>query len=223
MADFERRFATVEFDAGTDETAPRFYGTPIRYNSRTAIGDPKTYGFYEEVAPGAVDLEDRDLAMLVDHDSSKIVSRMSAGTLSAIDTADGFKVESKLDDDLSYVRDLKTNLRNGNIKGMSFGFHVPEGGDEIRKQDDGTILRVVNKMNLVEVSAVTFPAYTSTEASMRGESPLLVERRAAWEAERSSVNSEPEAEVQKAYSRRERNLRYLAARYGLPYERTNNG
>lgn len=214
----ERRYAELRYDAGTDSTAPRFYGTAIKYNVRTAIGDPKSWGFFEEIAPGAVDMSKRDVAMLVSHDMDRIVSRQSAGTLTLTDSSAGLDVNSTLDDDVSYVRDLKANLANKNVTGMSFGFRVKKGGADVSELEDGSMLRRVTALELFEVSTTPFPAYTSTDATMR-DAPLLVERRSAWEAQQASVNSQPEAAIQTAFRKRERNMRYLASRYGMAFER----
>jgi HK97 family phage prohead protease len=217
----ERRYAELRYDAGTDSTAPRFYGTAIKYNVRTAIGNPKTWGFFEEIAPGAVDMSRNDIAMLVSHDMDRVVSRQSAGTLTLADSTGGLDVESTLDDDLSYVRDLKANLANKNVTGMSFGFRVKKGGADVTELDDGSMLRRVTALELFEVSTTPFPAYTSTDATMR-DVPLLAERRSAWETKQASVNSQPEAAIQTEFRRRERHLRYLASRYGMAFERGTN-
>lgn len=214
--------------ADGEPVAKRFNGRALTYNSRTAIGDPKTWGFYEEIAPGAATrtLAEAAQAFLVNHDTYRVVSRTEAGTLSLREEANGVYVDSAMDQELSYVRDLTTNLTNGNVRGMSFGFTIPKGGDtwstvELESRDDkGEVttveaeLRTITDLDLMEVSAVTFPAYTDTEAFMR-DVPALAERRDAW-SERTSVTSKPEADTKKTAEQMARRMRYLAARYGLP-------
>ena len=48
----------------------------------TAIGNPLTWGFYEEIAPGAFSrtISGGDARMLVDHDSRMVVARVAAGS-----------------------------------------------------------------------------------------------------------------------------------------------
>lgn len=166
---------------GDGETASeRFVGHAAVFNERTAIGNPLTWGFYEQVAPGAFtkSLAESDQRMLLDHDSFYVVSRASAGTLELSQDKRGLAVDSALDEELSYVRDLKANLRNGNITGMSFGFRVIKDDWEdiqVGETDDGdpvmAELRTLLELELVEVSAVTFPAYEQTDAGLRTIAP----------------------------------------------------
>ncbi|MET4925471.1 HK97 family phage prohead protease [Streptomyces sp. PSRA5] len=228
--------------------AERFSGHAVVYNSRTAIGNPLRWGFYEEVASGACTktLTECDARFLIDHDSYYVVSRMSAGTLLLAEDDRGLAVDSALDAGLSYVSDLKANIRNKNVTGMSFGFYVIkdewnqeqleiEGADPVQVD-----VRIIRELRLVEVSAVTFPAYTETEAELKAVARALdhrgdlaaVEARAEFRpelldmvhisrepGESTRVTQEP---AEPAVSTQPRSLdvdlrmRALAARYGLP-------
>lgn len=173
--------ARLQIRATDDEAAAeRFVGHAAVFNERTAIGNPLTWGFYEQVAPGAFtkSLSEGDQRFLLDHDSFYVVSRVSADTLILSQDKRGLAVDSALDNELSYVRDLKANLRNGNITGMSFGFRVVKDRWEmvsVGETDDGTPieaeLRTLLELELVEVSAVTFPAYEQTDAGLRTIAP----------------------------------------------------
>lgn len=173
------------------EAAPRFHGTAMLYGVRAAIGNPKSWGFFEEFSPGAAarSIREFDQRMLVDHDTYYLVSRVSAGDLTLTDTAGGVDVDSDLDDELSYVRDLRRNVEKRRITGMSIGFMVVPGRarwEEIEVEEpraDGKVevytadLRVIEEIDLIEVSAVTFPAYVDTEADVRKQvGPALVAR-----------------------------------------------
>lgn len=230
----------------TEDGAERFVGYAAVFNRRTAIGDPLRWGFYEEIAPGAFTktLQEGDARMLIDHNSYYVVSRVSAGTLRLAQDDHGLAVESDLDPELSYVRDLKANLRNNNITGMSFGFHVIK--DDWRTESievashDGPVdieVRTIREVRLIEVSAVTFPAYEDTEAGLRSVAsalarrgdPTAIEQRAAHRPElldllrstgeparttRCEPAAEPAATTRQLLSLR---LQALAARYGLPH------
>lgn len=177
--------AEVRADADGVE---RFVGLASPFGVRAAIGNPKTWGFFEEFAPGAYTktLQEGDQRMLIDHDSYYVVSRVSAGTLDLAQSKRGLEVESALDNELSYVRDLKANLRNGNITGMSIGFYVMKDTwtlIEVEEEgDDGKIrvyeaeLRTVLEVRLIEVSAVTFPAFVDTEAELKSVASALAVR-----------------------------------------------
>ncbi|WP_202534084.1 HK97 family phage prohead protease [Streptomyces sp. SID3212] len=191
--------ADVAIRAEGDAGAQRFRGYAAKFNSRTAIGNPLRWGFYEEIAPGAFTktLTEGDARFLVDHDSYYVVSRVSAGTLSLAEDSLGLPVDSALDTELSYVSDLKANVRNKNITGMSFGFYVikDDWTTETVETVDGDSVEVevrrILEVRLIEVSAVTFPAYVDTEAELASVASALVqrgdrsaiERRAAYRPE----------------------------------------
>ncbi|MGW4703262.1 HK97 family phage prohead protease [Streptomyces sp. NPDC004285] len=226
----------------------RFNGYASVFNSRTAIGNPLRWGFYEEIAPGAFSktLAEGDARMLIDHDSYYVVSRSSAGTLSLSEDERGLAVDSALDTELSYVRDLKANLRNGNVTGMSFGFYVIkdewnsetveiEGADPVDVD-----VRVIREVRLIEVSAVTFPAYPETEAELKAVARALdhrgdlaaVEARAVFRPELLNLvhidrepgestrgiqtPAEPAVSTQPPGLPVSMRMDALAARYGLP-------
>lgn len=167
--------ARVEVRADSDSEGERFLGHAAVFNSRTAIGNPLTWGFYEEIAAGAFTktLQEGDARFLIDHDSYYVVARSSAGTLDLAQDKTGLRVDAALDDELSYVRDLKANLRNGNVTGMSFGFFVTKDDwsvEEVETSDGNSAeveVRTIREVKLVEVSAVTFPAYEDTDAGLR--------------------------------------------------------
>ncbi|MFE9363688.1 HK97 family phage prohead protease [Streptomyces sp. NPDC006978] len=238
--------AGVQVRADEDATA-RFTGYAAKFNSRTAIGNPLRWGFYEEIADGAYTktLTEGDARFLVDHDSYYVVSRVSAGSLLLAEDASGLAVDSALDTELSYVRDLKANVRNKNITGMSFGFYVIkdewnteeveiEGADPVQVD-----VRVIREVRLIEVSAVTFPAYPDTEAEVKAVARALdhrgdlaaLEARAHFRPElmdlvhidrepggstRETVPAEPAVSTQPIGIPLDVRMRALAARYGLP-------
>ena len=198
--------AGIQVRAAGDGGAERFSGLASPFGARAAIGNPRTWGFFEEFQAGCftATLAADDQRKLIDHDSYYVVSRVSAGTLTLSQSTRGLEVDSALDETLSYVGDLKANIRNGNLTGMSIGFIVAPGGDQwstIEVEEplpDGRVqvyeaeLRTILTTALVEVSSVTFPAFVDTEASLRyGVMPALalrgsrtaIEQRAAHRPE----------------------------------------
>lgn len=176
--------AEVALRADGDGGEERFRGYAAVFNSRTSIGNPLRWGFYEEIAPGAFSktLSEGDARMLIDHDSYYVVSRVSAGSLTLSQDGRGLAVDSVLDESLSYVSDLKSNIRNGNITGMSFGFYVIKDDWSTESVDTSTgdtvevEVRRILEARLLEVSAVTFPAYEDTEAELASVASALVQR-----------------------------------------------
>jgi HK97 family phage prohead protease len=176
--------AGVQLRAADDEQqVHRFGGHAAVFNQRTAIGNPLTWGFYEEIAPGAFSktLSEGDARFLIDHDTRLVVSRVSAGSLRLSQDRDGLAVDADLDTRLSYVADLVVNLENKNVTGMSFGFRTVKADWETVsvETDEGEAeaeLRIVREVQLFEVSAVTFPAYEGTDAALRSVGAALAAR-----------------------------------------------
>lgn len=175
--------AGVEVRAA-DDGAQRFKGYAAVFDTRTAIGNPLKWGFYEEVAPGAFTktISEGDQRMLIDHDSYYVVSRVSAGTLTLAQDSRGLAVDSALDTRLSYVNDLIVNVDVRNITGMSFGFYVIKDEwftEQVETSDGNTAeveVRRILETRTLEVSAVTFPAYEETEAELNSVARALVRR-----------------------------------------------
>lgn len=164
----------IALRADDDETK-RFVGHAAVFNSRTAIGNPLKWGWYEQVSTGAFSktLQEGDARFLVDHDTAMLVARVSAGDLRLSEDSIGLAVDSDLDTELSYVRDLLRNVEKRRITGMSFGFYVvrDEWTTETVETSDGQTaevdVRTILEVRLLEVSAVTFPAYEETDAGLR--------------------------------------------------------
>lgn len=167
----ERRTATM---SDGQVSGRNFTGNAAVFNTRTAIGNPLQWGFYEQVAPGAFDksIRDGDVVQLADHDPAKPLSRMSAGTLRLSTDANGLRVDSDLVE-TSYGDDLIANIRAGNVKGQSFGFQVVKDTwdtEQVETNDGLTTeveVRTLNEVKLIEVSTTPFPAYLSTTADVR--------------------------------------------------------
>ena len=129
-------------------------------------------GFVEVIRPGAFakSLEGgADVRCFVEHDQSKLLGRMSSGTLRLVEDEIGLRVECDLPEGVSYAEDLRRLLARGDLNQFSFGFRTPPGGDEwgIVSDEDPRRLRTLRAIDLVEVSAVSIPAYASTEAALR--------------------------------------------------------
>lgn len=160
-----------------DGAAPRFVGHAAIFDERTEIGNPLTWGWVESIGRSAFTktLSEGDARFLIDHNSSLLVARVSAGDLRLSTDSVGLAVDSDLDVEVSYVSDLIRNLDSERITGMSFGFYVVRdtwSTEEIEVDLNGktatqTIdVRVIDEVRLIEVSAVTFPAYESTDAGL---------------------------------------------------------
>jgi len=146
-----------------------FRGYAAVFNS-----DSEPLPFIEQVAPGAFSrsLSSRNnIPMLLNHDPSKPLAATRAGTLRLQEDSTGLLVDADLPP-TSYGRDLSISMQRGDGFGaMSFGFSVPQGGDQ---WDSERSRRTLNEVRLHEVSVVTFPAYPSTVASVRSYEALAL-------------------------------------------------
>ena len=156
-----------------DEGGKIITGRPIVYDSRADLG------FFDEIiAGGALDRSDlTDVRFLVNHDKSRIPlarSRRSNGNSTMLLTVDnqGMGIRVDLDtENNSEARALYSAVERGDISGMSFMFTVRD--EEWRDIDTDHPTRIIKDIGtVVEVSAVTFPAYASTEIFARSGEAL---------------------------------------------------
>lgn len=148
--------------------------------------------FREKIAPGAFSPAIKgDVRALWNHDSSHVLGRTKAGTLRLSEDDKGLAVEIDLPDTQA-ARDLRENMRLGNVDGMSFGFRVTKQ----EWDETGDVpLRTIEEVELFEVSAVTFPAYESTEIALRS---LDDERAKREKAERNAARAKARIAARKA-------------------------
>ena len=174
MNALERRSYQFEIRAEETEEGNIITGRPIVYNSRTDLG-----WFDEIIMPGALNQTDlTDVRFLVNHDVSRIPlarSRRNNGNstmqLSVDDRGlnlDWVKLDTVNNAD---ARALYSAVQRGDITGMSFMFSIDSETWEDLESDHPT--RKIEKIGtVVEVSAVTFPAYESTEIYARSKAAL---------------------------------------------------
>lgn len=120
-------------------------------------------GFVEVIDPKALDGVDlSNVIMLDQHDYSKPLASVKAGTLQLDVDDKGLHFTATIDPNVSYANDTLNNVKNGNINSMSFRFDTDDGSDSWTRDDNGQITRTVNKIkDLLEVSTVTIPSYNA--------------------------------------------------------------
>jgi HK97 family phage prohead protease len=173
-----RTFVAQELRATGSDSQPRIEGYSAVFNTVTDIGGQ----FSEVIAPGAFKrslADGDDVVCLIDHNSSLLLGRRSAGTLTLSEDTKGLKFTVQLPD-TSVARDAYANLKAGNLKECSFGFYVDgPDGERWSQTPDGTPLRTLVSVRLFDVSVVTFPAYSGTGAAARNVVAEHVEARMA--------------------------------------------
>ncbi len=133
----------------------------IPYNKRS-----ENMGFYEYVMPTAFrkTLSDgADVRALLNHDTSKLIGRVSNGSLKLESREDGLYAECTLPN-TQYARDAYELIKGGYNNGLSFGFSII---NEDYTYEDGFEVHYLREVKLYEISwAVSFPAYESTNSTI---------------------------------------------------------
>lgn len=195
----EQRFNACEVRAADAESGSLITGTPIVYSSRTDLG-----WFDEVIEPGALDGTDlTDVRFLVNHNTDMIPlarSRRNNGnsTMTLTVTAEGLMMEATIDtENNATAKELKSAIERSDISGMSFMFSVDD--DEWENLDSDHPIRHIRKIaSVVEVSAVTFPAYDATSINARSKDALESARKAVETARRSVETDNNLLELEKA-------------------------
>ena len=140
----------------------------------TAVGYAATFnrlsqnlgGWVEQIRSGTFrsTLNQADVRALFNHEPDHLLGRSSTGTLRMSEDDHGLRYEIDLPN-TTLGRDVAELLRRGDISGSSFGFRTIS--DEWSATADGYPLRTLTEGALRDGGPVTFPAYSSTEASLR--------------------------------------------------------
>ena len=179
MSELFRRNYTFEVRAEKDEKHGTIItGRPIVYESKTDLGC-----FAEVIHKGALKNTDlKDVRFLVNHDISKIPLARSRrnnenSTMQLTVDDDGMNIRVDLDiENNADARSLYSAVKRGDISGMSFMFGVD--AEEWEDLESNYPTRHIKSIStVVEVSAVTFPAYEDTEINARDKSALERARR----------------------------------------------
>lgn len=137
---------------------------------------------------------------LMEHDKTKILSSTSNNSLILDEDDVGLYIRAKISK-TSWGKDLFTLVKDGIIKGLSFGMLVNRS--KWSTSNDGIPLRIITDIDLYEVSALKTPAYPATLIEARGfatvedvEVPDDIENRNLGGNE---LNEETELSPQKFY------------------------
>jgi len=195
--ELERRSYNFEVRAEGTETGGVITGRPIVYNSRTDLG-----WFDEIIEPGALDSADlTDVRFLVNHDTKKIPLARSRrntpnSTMQLLTDNEGLSIRVNLDtENNADAKSLYSAVNRGDISGMSFMFGVDDEEWENLESEHPT--RHIKKIStVVEVSAVTFPAYEATEINARSKEALENARSAVDTAKSAKDKNSVDTELQ---------------------------
>ena len=149
------------------------------------------FPFKEIVRKGAFNesIGKDDIRALFNHDPNYVLGRNRAGTLELVEDDIGLRVKIT-PPDTSWAKDILTSIRRGDITQMSIGFIVE---DDKWSTKDGMDVREIRKVQLFDVSPVTFPAYTATDVGVRA-----MQEYDGYKAEQRSKAEETEKAAEKA-------------------------
>lgn len=138
-------------------------GIATVFNQPSIKGDFTEY--IDQNALNGVDLS--NVLLLYSHNFSNILSRADVGTLQTSIQPDGLHFNAQLPD-TQLGKDTYTNILNGNIKGMSFGFTIAPDGDSWSVNSQGNTIHTINQIDQVfELSLTPIPAYSETSVQVQ--------------------------------------------------------
>ena len=164
-------------------------GRAIVYGQRTNLG------WYDEIiADGALkDTDLRDVRLLVNHNTDMIPLARSRNNnanstmqLSVVE-GEGMDIRANLDvDNNADAKSLYSAAARGDISGMSFMFVVDsDSWDDLESEHPTRTITGIKRV--LEVSAVTFPAYSQTSLEARGLADALDSAKASLESAKAEA------------------------------------
>ena len=184
MKDYELRQFQFEVRADKNEDHGDFLtGTPIVFGQKTDLG------FWDEIIDrNALDNTDlKDVRFLVNHNTDMIPLARSRNnnansTMQMSVTEEGMNIRVDLDtENNSDSKALYSAVKRGDLSGMSFMFSVDKDKwDDVESDHPTRTILSIGKV--LEVSAVTFPAYAQTSIQARGLSDALESAKESLES-----------------------------------------
>lgn len=190
----EKRAYQFEIRAEQTERGSVISGRPIVYGQTIDMG-----WFSETIEPGALDRTDlTDVRFLVNHNTEMIPLARSRrnnanSTMQLAVDAQGLnllRVDLDVENNAD-ARALYSAVERGDITGMSFMFSID--GERWENLDSDYPARIITSIaSVVEVSAVTWPAYDQTEIYARSKEALENARADVLERARQAAANAPE-------------------------------
>ena len=140
-------------------------------------------GLSESIAPGAFTrtlTEQPDVRALINHDTTLVVGRTKASTLTLREDDHGLFGDILINPKDQDAMNAWERVNRGDVDQCSFGFDIVSEETEFR--EDGSIHWTIKDVDLYEVSVCTFPAYEATSVQAREHDAETVRRKRldAW-------------------------------------------
>lgn len=124
-----------------------------------------------------------DIRALINHDTTLVLGRNTAGTLELQEDDRGLFGRIKVNPNDQDAMNVYARVQRGDVTQCSFGFDVLDNDTEVK---DGINYTYLTRVKLWEVSVCTFPAYTETEVQARNAAAYEERRK---EAQKREVNA----------------------------------
>ncbi|MBP1848497.1 HK97 family phage prohead protease [Rhizobium petrolearium] len=142
-------------------------GYAVRFGDETTIAGE----FREKVKYGAFTRtlqQNPDVLALLAHDYGRVLGRTTSGTLTLKEDRIGLWFSLEADPTTPSGAECIGTVRRGDIHGCSFGFNVrkerwEDGGDRLP-------LRIIEDVDLWEITLTASPAYKTTDAAIAARS-----------------------------------------------------
>lgn len=118
---------------------------------------------------------DNDVRALVNHDSTLVLGRTTAGTLTLRVDRTGLWGSILINQSDQDAMNLYERVKRGDVSQCSFGFDILDQSTEV--MENGTTVWILKKVKLYEVSVVTFPAYEDTSVTARKKDYEEIQKR----------------------------------------------
>lgn len=120
----------------------------------------------ESIAPGAFSNSlDGDVRALTNHDTTLVMGRTLAGTLSLREDVHGLWGDITVNPNDVDAMNTYARVSRGDVSQCSIGFEIVREDTEVRP--DGHVHWTIREVRLNEVSVCTFPAYAETNVQAR--------------------------------------------------------
>lgn len=139
---------------------------------------------YETIDQGAFDLSrDKDVRALTNHDTTLVLGRTTAGTLTLRVDERGLFGSIEINEADQDAVNQYERVKRGDVTQCSFGFEILS--QDIERTEGMPTVFHLREVKLYEVSVCTFPAYEETNVTARKAELAEIDRRKAeaWRTE----------------------------------------
>ena len=149
-------------------------GMGVVYDREEELWD----GYFEKVSRTAFDKwlkKGEEIKCFFNHDANQVLSTTRSTPPLVLENTDkGLWFRSPIPN-TDYGKNLIENLKRKNVRGASFTFIIPDGGDIVTRDEKGNIHREIIEARIFELGPCTNPAFKTTKSYKRDMRELVQE------------------------------------------------